>query len=392
MKQNERHFDIAVVGGGPAGATAAYLLAGEGSRVALIDRCTFPRPKLCAGLLTWKTVGVLNGIFGFSIDELIRRGVILSASRRYRIFVHGKEIVRRRLDFPFHFVDRSIYDHFWVREAQDAGAKLYVGRKATMIDATRGIVELEDGIRIKADIIIGADGVWSRVRSALFPERQFKQRWRSNLAMAIEATGPPRAGRGVNAFSSLHFGHAPWGYAWCFPNPGRDIYGIGALTDQQNGTLSDAFRQFLDIIECPVDKLSGWKGHALPFGNFVTPPGVGRTLLVGDACGLADPLLGEGIYYAHRSAQLAARAVRTATASGRNPAALYERSLNRSILRELRWIKFYRNLLFWGGQRRQYRGLKLFFRLIPERLEAAVQGRISFSRLLVPGRAQPPKE
>jgi flavin-dependent dehydrogenase len=122
----------------------------------------------------------------------------------------------------------------------------------------------------------------------------------------------------------------------------------------------------------------------LPFGNFVDPPGIGRTMLVGDACGLADPLLGEGIFYAHRSAQLAAQAVRAADQNGEDPVSHYRRSLNQHVLRELRWIKFYRNLLFFGGLCRRYRGLKLFFRLMPGRLEAAVQGKISFSRLLLP--------
>ena len=49
------------------------------------------------------------------------------------------------------------------------------------------------------------------------------------------------------------------------------------------------------------------KSHALPYGNYLTRPGYGNVLLLGDACGLADPLLGEGIYYAHKSACLAAK-------------------------------------------------------------------------------------
>jgi flavin-dependent dehydrogenase len=114
------------------------------------------------------------------------------------------------------------------------------------------------------------------------------------------------------------------------------------------------------------------------------PPGFDRIMLVGDACGLADPLLGEGIFYAHRSGQLAAQAIPAADRNGKDPASQYRRSLNQHVLRELRWIKFYRNLLFYGGLRRRYRGLKLFFRLMPHRLEDAVQGKLSFARLLLP--------
>jgi flavin-dependent dehydrogenase len=126
--------------------------------------------------------------------------------------------------------------------------------------------------------------------------------------------------------------------------------------------------------------------HPLPYGNFLPRPSLNRILLVGDACGLADPLLGEGIYYAHRSAQLASRAVCASRPDYRHLDTMYTQFIQRNLLRELRWIQMYRNLLFWGGRARRYRGLKLFMRLFPKRLEAAIQGQLPFSRLLLPGR------
>lgn len=385
MKLPLHTYDAAVIGGGPSGATAAYLLASEGYRVALIDKCTFPRPKLCAGLITWKTVDLLNRVFGFSTAELMKRNIIIHTSRDYRVYFHRQEIARRRLDYPFHFVNRNSYDHFWVRAAQDAGAEPITGRKVVSVDVGQRTVTLEDGTSIGADVIIGADGVWSMVRKALFPQQRFKQRWRSNLAMTIETSVPSTDGTTAGGtFASLHFGHVSWGYAWCFPNPGRLIVGIGALGSKRDASLAKAFRQFLGSFNPPPEPFDVRQGHALPFGNYVDPPGIGRTMLVGDACGLADPLLGEGIFYAHRSGQLAAQAIRVADLQGKDPASLYRRNLNRHVLRELRWIKVYRNLLFCGGLRRRYRGLKLFFRLMPERLEDAVQGKISFARLLLP--------
>jgi flavin-dependent dehydrogenase len=156
------------------------------------------------------------------------------------------------------------------------------------------------------------------------------------------------------------------------------------LGGKRDASLPKAFRQLLGTLTPPLEPVDALQGHALPFGNYVDPPGIGRTILIGDACGLADPLLGEGIFYAHRSGQLAAQAVQLADLHGKDPASHYRRSLNKHVLRELRWIKFYRNLLFYGGLRRRYRGLKLFFRLMPDRLEDAVQGKISFARLLLP--------
>jgi geranylgeranyl reductase family protein len=384
MRRPSHAYDAAVIGGGPSGATAAYLLATYGYRVALVDKCTFPRPKLCAGLITWKTVDLLKELFGYSARQLMKRGVIIHKSRDYRIYIHGQEIVRRRLDYPFHFVDRSSYDHFWVKAALAAGAEPIMGRKVISVDTGAGSVTLDEGRQIRAKAIIGADGVWSEVRRALFPQQRFKERWRANLAMTIEAEAPSTDGAACGSFASLHFGHVPWGYAWCFPNPESQIIGIGALGDKRDASLAKDFRHFLHGLDRTPERLNRWQSYALPFGNYVEPPGNDRTLLVGDACGLADPLLGEGIYYAHRSAQLAAQAVRSANRYGKAPGRYYGQSLKRHLLRELRWIKFYRNLLFFGGRRRRYRGLKLFFRLMPGRLEDAVQGKRSFSRLLLP--------
>jgi geranylgeranyl reductase family protein len=384
MKPLLHTYDVAVIGGGPSGATAAYLLAGLGYRVALVDQCTFPRSKLCAGLITWKTVDLLNRVFGYSPRQLMKRGIIIHKSRDYRIYFCGQEIARRRLNYPFHFVNRNSYDHFWVAAAQEAGAEPIMGRKVTSVDVRHGTVTLKDGTVVRANVIIGADGVWSKVRKALFPEQRFKQRWQANLAMTIETKVPSTDESAGDSFASLHFGHVPWGYAWCFPNPECQIVGIGALGGKRDASLARDFRRFFDPFVRTPERSGSWQSHALPFGNYVDPPGIGRTLLVGDACGLADPLLGEGIYYAHRSGELAARAVRTADHQGKEPATLYRKSLNQHLLREMRWIKFYRNLLFFGGRRRRYRGLKLFLRLMPRRLEDAVQGKISFSRLIVP--------
>jgi geranylgeranyl reductase family protein len=384
MKPPAHTYDAAVIGGGPSGATAAYLLARQGYRVALIDKSTFPRPKLCAGLITRKTVDLLNSVFGYSARQLMKRGIIIHKSRDYRIYIHGQEIARRRLDYPFHFVNRNSYDHFWVQKAQAAGAEPITGCKVVSVNTGTGTVALEDGTLFGADTIIGADGVWSVVRRALYTGQRFNQRWQANLAMTIETKVPSTDGTAGGGFASLHFGHVPWGYGWCFPNPGSQIVGVGALGDKRDASLAKDFRRFIHSLGRTPDGMERWQSFALPFGNYVDPPAVGRTLLVGDACGLADPLLGEGIYYAHRSGQLAAQAVASAELHGQDPAIHYRRSLNKHLLRELRWIKFYRNLLFYGGRRRRYRGLKLFFRLMPGRLEDTVQGKISFSHLLLP--------
>ena len=111
---------------------------------------------------------------------------------------------------------------------------------------------------------------------------------------------------------------------------------------------------FLAMLKIPNDNIGAVKSHALPYGNYLTQPGSGKVLLIGDACGLADPLLGEGIYYAHKSGQLAALA---AIQSYRNPQSaikIYSRFLSQSIIPELEFIRIVRRILFslpgaWPG-------------------------------------------
>ena len=379
---HDRVCDIAVVGAGPAGATAAYLLACDGFDVCLFDKQVFPRAKLCAGLLTWKTIDLLQRIFGCSLQDLKKSGLVVNECRDYRVYFHQMELARGRLDYPFHFTDRAVYDAHWLSKARAAGARVETGTAVTEVQPGRGLLTLADGRKLQSRFIIGADGVWSMVGRAIMTGTRHQRRWRRGMAAAVEARWysiPPAPGGKVAA---LHFGHLPWGYGWVFPGPEGRTVGVCGLRRNSGTTIRKAFQHLIETTAIPPEILASCRGHALPYGNYLKSPAAGSVMLVGDACGAADPLLGEGIYYAHRSAELAARAIGANILNIDKATVEYIRSMQCHLIREMRWIHFYRNLLFAGGRRRRYRGLKMFFRLFPKRLEAAVQGQLSFRRLL----------
>ena len=115
MILKENSFDAIVIGAGPAGSTAAYLLAKGGLHVLVLDKNEFPRDKLCGGLLTRKTIRLLEDLFKASPDYLQANQVISHQSTRYGVNLCEKSCFRGNLEYPFHFIDRQVYDSFWLR-------------------------------------------------------------------------------------------------------------------------------------------------------------------------------------------------------------------------------------------------------------------------------------
>ncbi len=115
-------YDVIISGGGPAGSTAGYLLSRSGLKVLIIDKSSFPRHKLCAGLITHKTVRLLERVFGESAGSLKEKNIINFESSHYQIFCRDNLINERDMDIPFRFIDRDSYDHFLLNKAVYAGA------------------------------------------------------------------------------------------------------------------------------------------------------------------------------------------------------------------------------------------------------------------------------
>lgn len=375
--------DVLVVGGGPAGATAAYELARKGLDVALFDRKIFPRSKLCAGLLTKKTVRLLEDIFGPCLPVLKADNTAYHTLREYRLYNGTSHlIVAGRLAFPFHLVDRFRYDAYWLHRARKAGVGVHTGMAIDTVCPETGHAVTEDGSVVRSRIVIAADGVHSRVRSRLFSTPELKKQWWPQLAQTIEVKAPADRMPKRSSYASLYFGFVPWGYAWSFPAGERHIVGICGLSSKGGDmTLKKGFKEFVNVLGFSPDGLP-WQSHPLPYGNFIPTPAKGRVLMVGDACGLADPLLGEGIYYAHKSGQLAAHAIIEAGLVPEVAGDAYHLLLKRSVYDEFRWIRFFRNLMFFGGRRRNFRSLQLLFRLKQRTIEDALQGDQPFRRIL----------
>jgi geranylgeranyl reductase family protein len=328
----EQRFDAVVVGCGPAGSAAGYVLASRGLSVALLDRAAFPRPKLCGGLLTWKTVRALETVFGLDADGLAGQGLLLGSTDRYGIFDRDRTLVAGRAPHPFRFVDRQRFDAHLLDLARTAGARVFERRSVTGCDANEGSVTTATGERFVGSYVIGADGATSVVRNALSFDKRV---WRRNLAAAVEVALSPADLPITVDHPMLYVGFVNAGYSWLFPAGDTVLAGLCGLK-RSNSCFHHLFREFLDFLGVADPDSIPLKGHPLPYGNAIADPSEGRVLLAGDAGGFVEPLFGEGIFYALTTGRYAAEAVLEAVRSNRAPGPSYKARLARYILPEMK--------------------------------------------------------
>jgi menaquinone-9 beta-reductase len=366
-------YEAVIVGAGPAGSTAAFLLSRAGVKVLVLDRRAFPRPKLCAGLLTWKTTRLVEEIFSSGVSPLAAPGVVRDRHSEYLIAFRDRGLVQARMHTPFLFVDRAAYDSSILSLALGQGA-VFLQEEVRSLDPSTMTLTTRNGMTFHAGVVIGADGAASRVKAALLDRRPLADA--PDMATAIEITTPLQERDRPPEGPSIHFGYIPWGYAWSFPSGKTRVLGICGLNRRAPGQrVSAAFDEFLADRKAPPTKR---RGHPLPYGNFLSVPGKGRVLLTGDACGLADPLLGEGIYYAHASAALASRAVLLDREAALHR---YTMEYRRTILPELRYAALWRSLTFGLLKSPGYLPLKLLVSLFRVPLEETIHGYRSFKWL-----------
>ncbi len=370
-------FDLVIAGAGPAGTAAAITAARAGRSVALVDRRPFPRPKLCGGLLTAKTVQALQRIFGLDPAGLTKAGVLDFSSDRYSILHGERTVAEGTAPHPFLFVKRLALDDLLLRLAVQAGVTFLPGRAVTECRPETGEVAMAGGDALQGRFVIGADGVGSVVRRSVPHDARA---WRRGLAAAIEAHLPRRALCLTVDHPMLFIGSPRAGYGWAFPNSDGVVVGVCGLM-RLNADFPGLFRSFLKNLGHADPESVPLRGHPLPYGNHMERPWHQSVLLAGDAAGFVDPLFGEGIFYALLTGCHAAQAVCSAMDGGPEPGPAYGARLRSMVFPEfraadrLRWTLF--GLLGVFGPS----AISAFVRTAPTRLVEAVHGLRSYSLL-----------
>jgi geranylgeranyl reductase family protein len=312
--------DVAVVGGGPAGAAAAIYLARAGREVVLFDKATFPRDKCCGDGLT---TGALR-----RLDHLgLRPETVPSWHPVEDVWIRSTS--GRTIQFPLPttggvfaaIARRTDLDAALLDVARAAGVKVQDGHTVTGADIDEGgaLVRLDvDGVGpALAPYLVAADGMWSPLRKALgvADEAGYLGEWH---AFRQYFTGVSPAA-GAHLWVWFEPDLLP-GYAWSFPlADGRANVGFGVHRTTGRPTR-EMKQQWADLLARPhIRQVLGdnatpegpHKAWPIParIGRAQLTAGGGRVLFVGDAARATDSMTGEGIGQALETAELAADAI-----------------------------------------------------------------------------------
>jgi len=305
MMDSPRCYDAIVVGGGPAGATAAHDLASLGRSVLLLDRRG--RTKPCGGAVPPRLLQE------FAIPEYL-----LAAK------VHGARIVgpsARAVPMPIAdggfvgMVDRDVFDEWLRRRAAGMGAERRDGTFVELARETRGFRVRYRGVgaapddplqEVRALAVIAADGATSQVAAQSLPDVD-KPPFVYAYHEIVRAPGAGADYEPTRCDVLYDERYSPDFYGWVFPHGG--VASVGSGTAERGISLRSAvtrlrLRLRLDAVETlrregapiPMRPRQRWDdGHGV--------------VLAGDAAGVVAPASGEGIYYAMCSGRLAAEAV-----------------------------------------------------------------------------------
>ncbi len=351
--------DVIVVGAGPAGSLAAYILASQGIQVTILEKTLFPRYKVCGGGLTHKILKEIP----FNLSPVIE-----STIHSFRFSHNYANIFTRYSADPLMYCTmRGDLDAFLLQKATNAGAKAGMGEQViSFVQDGSGITVSTKEKSFRTRLLIGAEGA-SGIVSRIADLRDTIE---MGLAWEAEVTADTEDLQRFSDTVFLDWGTLPGGYAWVFPKKDHFSIGVGGPAGLSKAMMTyyDRFLSSIGDKPSPSSILDPRSSISHPPSSVLNLPssilhppssGIrfgetsslqswpiavrtrkskfhnGRVLITGDAAGLGDPLTGEGIYYAVRSGKLAAENCSEYLSGKIKSMNVYSEKINDELMTEL---------------------------------------------------------
>ncbi|AGA79158.1 geranylgeranyl reductase family protein [Echinicola vietnamensis] len=317
------YFDVAIIGSGPAGASAAYRLAEQGISTVLIEKETLPRYKTCGGGFVYRGRRRLP----YDISEVVER----EFKQISLYFEDEAMMLTTKRDVPvISMVMRDDFDSFIIKKAKEKGVLVKDGHKLTGITFGDVPVLHTDQGDVQAKMIIAADGAlsptakmagWKETRT-LIPALEYE--------VEVNAADFERLSKEVR----FDVDTIPYGYAWSFPKENHLSLGV-ASARKVRIDLKAHYRNYLTklgITEVISEKAHGFQIPVAPRTDGFYR---NKVFLIGDAAGFADPITAEGISNALLSGEMVVSAMVNANLDPDKAGALYESKLEEELLPEI---------------------------------------------------------
>jgi geranylgeranyl reductase family protein len=316
---------VIIVGGGPAGSTAARRLALAGVPVTLLDRAAFPRNKPCGGGIS------MRALVRFPYLESRLPAIATHTVSRLYLEGPGRESTIVTSNGPAALLIRRVeFDALLVSLAREAGAELVSGAEVVQAREDRDEIVLttRDARTFAAPVVVAADGVHSVIARRLGLNRKWpasavaldlmEETPRTELRDLDPSTMWVCYGCNPTGAAAVKGESAPEGYAYIFPKRDHVNVGIGYVLAHYREAIAsapyDLQRGFVDRLRregvvAGESVRRNFTPAIIPVGGPLRAVARRGVLLAGDAGGFVNGLTAEGIYYAMVSGELAARAV-----------------------------------------------------------------------------------
>lgn len=301
------HYDIVVIGGGPAGLSAAKAASAGGGKVLLLEM-----QSQIGGQTRSAAWAQAN-----TVDQALKEAVVNEVHALKLHSPHQQLVISG--DFGV-ILDRRIFDKLLAAEAAASGAEIWLSCPVKELlvsnDAVRGVYA-EAGAwaeRVECEMVIdasGAQGQWS----SLLLRKVFKRDWdREQLALSSEYLMANASALDVELFFTSYF--APLGHIWIYPFGKRfAIAGVRGVRIQSDAALDEFIgRRATPSLKQAVP-VAAFRGQ-LPMEGTLASTYADGILAVGGAAGQVYSLSGEGLQYALACGELAGKIAVEAVAEG----------------------------------------------------------------------------